>query len=158
MIVGFPGETDDDFRATVDFIEQLPFTYLHVFSFSARPGTKAENLDAPVAAPLIRERAQALRALAQKKSAAFRASQEGRTLRALTLARSGDGWTEALTGNYLKVRIAGHSPANEWRYVRIRGSKVATALSNSQVSALENHFGEGQIAAMGDRERDISHA
>jgi threonylcarbamoyladenosine tRNA methylthiotransferase MtaB len=157
VIVGFPGETDDDFRATVDFIEQLPFTYLHVFSFSARPGTKAETLDAPVAAPLIRDRARALRALAQKKSAAFRSSQEGRTLRALTLDRSGDGWTEALTGNYLKVRIAGNCAANEWRSIRI-GFEGSATLLNIQGSVLENHFGERQIAAMGDRERDISHA
>ena len=157
VIVGFPGETDEDFRATVDFIEQLPFTYLHVFSFSARPGTKAENLAAPVAAPLIRERAQSLRALAQQKSAAFRASQDGKHVRALTLARSGDGWTEALTGNYLKVRIAGHCPANEWRSVRI-GPDGNTTLLNSQFSALEDHFGEGQISAVRDGERDISHA
>ena len=157
VIVGFPGETDEDFRATVDFIEQLPFTYLHVFSFSARPGTKAETLDAPVAAPLIRDRARALRALAQKKSAAFRSSQEGRTLRALTLDRSGDGWTEALTGNYLKVRIAGNCAANEWRSIRI-GFEGSATLLNIQGSVLENHFGERQIAAMGDRERDISHA
>ncbi len=67
----------------------------------------------------IRERARALRALGEEKSAAFRASQAGRTARALTLARRGDGWTEALTGNYLKVRIAGRHPANEWREVRI---------------------------------------
>jgi threonylcarbamoyladenosine tRNA methylthiotransferase MtaB len=158
VIVGFPGETNEDFRTTADFIEQLPFTYLHVFSFSARPGTKAENLDALVSAPSIRERAQALRALAQKKAAAFRASQEGSTLRALTLARSGDGWTEALTGNYLKVRIAGHYSANEWRSVQLGPEGSCTELSSTQISAFENHFGEGQISAVRDRERDISHA
>jgi len=157
VIVGFPGETDEDFRATSDFIEALPFTYLHVFSFSTRPGTKAENLASPVAAPLIRERAQSLRALAQQKSVAFRASQDGALMRALTLARSGDGWTEALTGNYLKVRIAGRCPPNEWRSVRI-GPDGNTTLLNSQFSALENHFGEGQISAVRDGERDISHA
>jgi threonylcarbamoyladenosine tRNA methylthiotransferase MtaB len=157
VIVGFPGETDEDFRATVDFIEQLPFTYLHVFSFSARPGTKAEDLADAVPASLVRERAQALRALAQKKSAAFRASQEGSTLRALTLSRSGDGWTEALTGNYLKVRIAGRHAANEWRYVRL-GPESSATLLHSQTSAFEDHFGESQISAVRDGERDISHA
>ena len=157
VIVGFPGETEEDFRATVHFIEHLPFTYLHVFSFSARPGTKAENFADAVPASLIRERAQALRALAQRKSAAFRASQEGSTVRALTLARSGDTWTEALTGNYLKVRIAGQHPANEWRSVR-PGPEGSIALPISRESALENHFSEGQISAVRDRERDISHA
>jgi threonylcarbamoyladenosine tRNA methylthiotransferase MtaB len=114
VIVGFPGETDEDFRTTYEFIEELPFTYLHVFSFSSRPGTKAADLGAPVDAAVIRHRARALRALSQSKAAEFRASQAGRKLRAITLARSGPDWTEALTGNYLKVRIAGRHPANLW--------------------------------------------
>ncbi len=119
VIVGFPGETDDDFRATVEFIERLSFTYLHVFSFSERPGTKAASLGDAIPLPTIRERARTLRALAQEKSAVFRASQSGRTLRALTLARGGDDWTEALTGNYLKARVAGRHPANEWHDVSV---------------------------------------
>ena len=119
VIVGFPGETDDDFRSTAEFIARLPFTYLHVFSFSARPGTKAAGLGDEVPAQTIRERARALRAVSEEKSAAFRASQAGRKLRALTLARWGDTWTEALSGNYLKVCIEGRHPANEWHEVRI---------------------------------------
>jgi threonylcarbamoyladenosine tRNA methylthiotransferase MtaB len=120
VIAGFPGETDGDFEATAEFIELLPFTYLHVFSFSARPGTEATKLDAAAVPPqVIRERARALRSLADAKSAAFRASQAGRTLRALTLARAGDDWTEALTGNYLKVRVAGRHSANEWHEARL---------------------------------------
>ena len=119
VIVGFPGETDDDFRATTEFIAHLPFTYLHVFSFSARPGTKAAGLGDEVPAQTIRDRARALRAVSEEKSAAFRASQAGRNLRALTLARSGEDWTEALSGNYLKVRIEGRHPANEWHQVDV---------------------------------------
>jgi threonylcarbamoyladenosine tRNA methylthiotransferase MtaB len=119
VIVGFPGETEDDFRDTVDFIERLSFTYLHVFSFSERPGTKAAGLGDFVPPHEIRERARALRSLAQRKSAEFRASQVGRALRALTLARSGDDWTEALTANYLKVRIPGRRAANEWHDVTL---------------------------------------
>ncbi len=117
VVVGFPGETDADFRATVEFIERLPFTYLHVFSFSERPGTAAATLGDVVPLQTIRERARALRDLAQQKSAAFRAAQAGRSVRALTLARGGDTWTEALTGNYLKARIPGRHPANEWHDV-----------------------------------------
>ncbi|MGC2332144.1 MAG: tRNA (N(6)-L-threonylcarbamoyladenosine(37)-C(2))-methylthiotransferase MtaB [Candidatus Acidiferrales bacterium] len=119
VIVGFPGETDADFGATTQFIADLPFTYLHVFSFSERPGTAAANLADRVPPQIIRERARGLRTLAQEKIAAFRASQSGRTLRALTLARGGEDWTEALTGNYLKVRVPGRHPANEWHEVRI---------------------------------------
>jgi threonylcarbamoyladenosine tRNA methylthiotransferase MtaB len=120
VIAGFPGETDGDFEATAEFIERLPFTYLHVFSFSERPGTEAAKLGAaPVPLHVIRERARALRSLSEQKSGAFRAAQAGRTLRALTLARAGDNWTEALTGNYLKARIPGRHPANEWHDARL---------------------------------------
>lgn len=132
VIVGFPGEADEDFRATCDFIERLPFTYLHVFSFSARPGTAAQERTNAVAQSLIRERARELRALGQKKSVEFRATQVGRIVRALTLNRRGEDWTEALTGNYLKVRIAGVHPANEWHDVRITAdaSSLAGSLSS----------------------------
>jgi threonylcarbamoyladenosine tRNA methylthiotransferase MtaB len=121
VIVGFPGETDEEFQTTVDFIERLPLTYLHVFSFSARPGTEAARLPEQqhVPAKVIRERARSLRALSQKKSDEFRGTQAERTVRALTLARGGDNWTEALTGNYLKVRISECLPPNEWREVRL---------------------------------------
>lgn len=126
VIVGFPGETEEDFHATLEFIRRLPFTYLHVFSFSVRPGTEAADLDGALPSHVIRERARTLRALAQEKSSIFRASQAGRTLRALTLARNGENWTEALTGNYLKVRIAGRRPANEWCNVTLAADPLET--------------------------------
>jgi len=119
VIAGFPGETPDDFETTRGFISSLPFTYLHVFSFSERPGTSAADLGDPVWPAEIRERARSLRELGRKKSAEFRESQAARSVRALTLARTGDNWTEALTGNYLKVRIEGCRPANEWHEITI---------------------------------------
>ncbi len=119
IIVGFPGETAEDFRATCAFVERLPFTYLHVFSFSARPGTAARNFAGTVDPIEIRERARELRALGQRKSADFRASQAGRRLRGLTLKRQGPDWTEVITGNYLKARVAGLHPANEWHEICI---------------------------------------
>ncbi len=125
VVAGFPGETEADFEATHDFAARLPFTYLHVFSFSARPGTEGAKLGCAVPPATIRERARGLRALGEEKSAAFRVSQAGRTLRALTLDRGRDGWTEALTPNYLKVRIAGRHPANEWRQVCIAADAQA---------------------------------
>ncbi|HEY4879620.1 MAG TPA: tRNA (N(6)-L-threonylcarbamoyladenosine(37)-C(2))-methylthiotransferase MtaB [Candidatus Acidoferrales bacterium] len=154
VIVGFPGETDDDYRATYNFIDALPLTYLHVFSFSSRPGTKAAEFDAsPVASPVIRDRARALRALSQRKAAEFRESQSGRRLRAITLARGGTDWTEALTSNYLKVRIRGRHPANRWSEAEVLSDE--TAIGGGQPAdvelALENNFSEGQIPAMGDR-------
>ncbi len=157
LIVGFPGETDDDFRATFDFVGRLPFTYLHVFSFSTRPGTEAEKLGACVPPLAIGERARALRALSTQKGAAFRAGQVGRPVRALTLARNTDGWTEALTPNYLKVRIAGRHPANQWHEIRI-SSEQNLAYPARSGSAFKNHLGESEVAAVGNGEGNILNA
>jgi threonylcarbamoyladenosine tRNA methylthiotransferase MtaB len=117
VITGFPGETEADHAATLAFINRLPFTYLHVFSFSKRPGTKAAALSDEVPGATIKRRARELRALGESKSAAFRQSQLGRTLSVLTLRRDEDsdvGMTPALSSNYLKVQIRGAYPANLW--------------------------------------------
>jgi threonylcarbamoyladenosine tRNA methylthiotransferase MtaB len=132
VIAGFPGETEEDFQATREFIERLPFTYLHVFSFSERPGTKAAaQSEALVPPQIIRERARALRALSLQTATAFRAAMAGRTLRALTLARGGENWTEALTGNYLKVRITGRRPSNEWHEVLLAADSQEIVIAAS---------------------------
>lgn len=119
VICGFPGETTDDHLRTVEFIEALPFSYLHVFSYSSRPGTRAAGMAESVPPAAVRERARELRALSARKSAEFRAAQNGSRHRVLTLERSGqspDGqpWTGALSGNYLNVRVAGRWPRNTW--------------------------------------------
>ena len=151
VIVGFPSESENDFQETVEFIEGLPLTYLHVFSFSARPGTGAEKMGAAVRPGAIRERAGALRALSAKKSAAFWAAQSGRVLRALTLNRHGDGWREALTTNYLKVRVAGQVPANRWRDVVVPPASAQICTEAPEPgSVLENHLGQRQVSAVGD--------
>lgn len=130
VIAGFPSETDEDFHATTEVIGGLPFTYLHVFSFSARPGTGGASLGNTVPPKVIRQRARALRALGRQKSAEFRASQSGRVLRALTLARSCDVWTEAITGNYLKVRVPGQHAANQWLDVRLGAEGSVEEIGN----------------------------
>jgi len=122
VITGFPGESEDNHAATLAFIEHLPFTYLHVFSFSKRPGTKAAALPNEVPGAIIKRRARELRALGESKSAAFRQSQIGRTLRVLTL-RSGEDpdpySTTALSSNYLKLSILGKYSPNLWLDVQI---------------------------------------
>lgn len=130
VIAGFPDETDEDFAATLRLVDVLPFTYLHVFSFSARPETQAGNLSSPVPGPVIRERARILRAAAAAKSSMFRASQESRRERGLTLERRGVDWTECLTGNYLAVRVAGVRPANQWVDLQLAQSadQIATEI------------------------------
>ncbi len=121
VIAGFPGETEDDHAATMAFIERLPFTYLHVFSFSKRPGTKAASLSNEVPGIVMKRRARELRALSEKKSAAFRHSQIGRTLRVLTLRSdlSAASVTPAMSSNYLHVRVPGEWPPNKWLEVRL---------------------------------------
>src|SRR5229473_3008009 len=133
VITGFPGESEADHTATTAFIERLPFTYLHVFSFSKRPGTKAAALSNEVPGAVIKRRARELRALGESKAAAFRQSQMGRTLRVLTL-RSSDSadasqldTTAALSTNYLKLRLSGIYPPNNWLDVSISG-ETGTAL------------------------------
>jgi threonylcarbamoyladenosine tRNA methylthiotransferase MtaB len=123
LIVGFPGETAADHRATLELVRQLPFTYLHVFAFSKRPGTKAAEMPDEIPPAVIQQRSKELRALAAEKSAAFRAGQLGRKLRVLTLGHTGNGdagqWTSALSGNYLEVRVAGSWPTNQMFDVEI---------------------------------------
>ena len=125
VIAGFPGETQEDHRATLALIEQLPLAYLHVFSFSARPGTQAADLPDHVPASEIARRVKELRTLGESKKSAFRAAQAGRTLRVLTL--NGDGedcagpWTRALSSNYADVRVAGKWAANQFLDVQVSG-------------------------------------
>ncbi len=117
VITGFPGETESDHAATLAFIEARPFTYLHVFSYSQRPGTKAATLSHQLPGQIIKGRARELRSLADSKSSAFRDSQLGRTLRVLTLRRDPDGdpfSTPALSENYLQVRLPVALPPNEF--------------------------------------------
>ncbi len=122
VIAGFPGETDADHAATMDFIAARPFTYLHVFSYSQRPGTKAASLPGQLSGHVIKTRARELRSLADSKSAAFRRSQIGHTLRVLTLRRDaavGPDSTPALSENYLHVLLPVPLPQNQFVYAAI---------------------------------------
>jgi len=140
VITGFPGETEDDHAATLAFIERLPFTYLHVFSFSKRPGTRAASLANEVPGAVIKRRARELRSLGEAKAAAFRQSQLGRTLRVLTLRREDpvEGLemdkTPALSSNYLKVRVNGSHPANNCLDVLISAT-TGTTLAGEPILA-----------------------
>ena len=102
VMVGFPGETEADFEENRRFIADLPFTYLHVFTYSERPGTPAAADPAIVPMAVRKERNRALRELSAAKNRAFRESMVGKTLSAVTLHEAG----VALTENYLKVELA----------------------------------------------------
>ncbi|HEY6268249.1 MAG TPA: tRNA (N(6)-L-threonylcarbamoyladenosine(37)-C(2))-methylthiotransferase MtaB [Candidatus Acidoferrum sp.] len=152
VITGFPGESEEDHAATLAFVERLPFTYLHVFSFSKRPGTKAAALSNEVPGSVIKHRARELRALSDAKSSAFRQSQLGRSLRVLTLRPNEDphtSTTPALSSNYLKVRVDGIHPANNCLEVLISAEAGTTLvgvpiLSCSANSACSDPVGTSQ--------------
>jgi threonylcarbamoyladenosine tRNA methylthiotransferase MtaB len=133
VMVGFPGETDAEFEETRRMIEELPFTYLHVFTFSARPRTPAASMPNQVPVHVARERNRILRELSAEKKLAFMRSFVGREIEAITLNVSGEDangpWTEALTDNYLKARLLGRHEANRWLTTRVIG------LENGELSA-----------------------
>ena len=108
VMVGFPGETESDFEQTCDFIAALPFTYLHVFTYSERPGTPAAQDAESVPVPVRKQRNRVLRELAASKNLEFRRRMLGRSLSAVTLHEPGI----ALTGNYLKIELSAWQPAN----------------------------------------------
>jgi threonylcarbamoyladenosine tRNA methylthiotransferase MtaB len=126
VMVGFPGETDADFEESRRFIEGLPFTYLHVFTYSERPGTPAAQDCAAVPVPVRKERNRVLRELAEFKNRSFRQRMIGRTLSGVTL-HSG----EALTENYLKVELTHGRLANAIVDLRI-GGLTHTGLRESE--------------------------
>jgi threonylcarbamoyladenosine tRNA methylthiotransferase MtaB len=130
VMAGFPGETDAEFEATRRFIEELPFTYLHVFTYSARPGTPAAAMPNQVPVHVARERNRILRELAAEKKLAFMQSFVGGSVEAITLNVvncDADGErTEALTDNYQKLYLKGRHEPNQWITAHSEGIKGGT--------------------------------
>jgi threonylcarbamoyladenosine tRNA methylthiotransferase MtaB len=114
VMVGFPGETDQDFDETRRMVEELPFTYLHVFTYSPRPGTPAAAMRNQVPDNIARGRNRVLRDLASEKKLAFMRSFVGKTVEAITLSGFDGAHTECLTDNYLQMRMRGRHEANLW--------------------------------------------
>jgi len=128
VICGFPGETELDHRATVELVERLPFTSLHVFRYSPRPGTAALRLAGDVGSPDSDRRSAELRALAIRKAAAYRASRVGGLADVVAItSRVG------LTEDYLSVEVSGTSVRRRERFAarlsENRGRLAATPLS-----------------------------
>ncbi len=106
IIVGFPGETDAEFEDTRRMVEELPFSYLHVFRFSQRPGTAASEMTGQVHPETISRRSGILRELAAQKKAEFSRSLVGTIREAVVEAESGTpGWRQATTDNYVTVMV-----------------------------------------------------
>ncbi len=109
VIVGFPGETDEDFNETVDFLKDLPISYLHVFTYSERANTTAVKMADPVPMEKRKERSKILHILSNKKKRAFYEEQTGKDMVVLFEGEENEGYMFGFTPNYVKVRI----PYNE---------------------------------------------
>lgn len=128
MIVGFPGESANDFQLNLEYLPASPLTHLHVFPYSDRPGTAATAMGNKVDGVSIRERGSALRAIGTELTRRFRQSQVGSVRSGLTLE---DG-SLVVTDNYLKVRIPPGVARNE--RVRVRIDEAGDTLRGSVVA------------------------
>jgi len=121
VIAGFPGESEADLAETIALIRELPFSYLHVFPYSARRGTEAARLGGQTEPRLITRRSRALRELGRTKNAEFRRGLVGAVEDVLVLdtRERATGWLVGLTGNYVEVAFPGPSTLMR-RLVRLR--------------------------------------
>ena len=106
VIVGFPGETDDDFLATVNFLKDLDISYLHVFTYSERANTGASKLGTKVPMDTRRERSKLLHLLSDRKKLAFYQTQIGKNKNVLFEQEENEGLLYGFTENYVKVKTA----------------------------------------------------
>jgi threonylcarbamoyladenosine tRNA methylthiotransferase MtaB len=126
VIVGFPGETADDFAVLDAYLREAPMTHVHVFPYSDRPGTAAAELPGRVHGSIVRDRAGVVRAIGRELNQRFHQSQDGAVRPGLTIE---DG-SLVVTDNYLKVRIPRGLPRNEWVNIAItsRGDALVGAV------------------------------
>ncbi len=136
LIAGFPGETDDDFAATLAYVEEIDFARLHVFSYSPRPGTAAARMADQVPGPVKRERAARLIALGERLSEAFHSRFDGTTRPVL--------WEGVLGATPEGLRWAGHTD----NYVRVAGVGPADLMRRITPAFLSEPRPEGMTAAL----------
>ncbi len=134
VMVGFPAETGADFEETRRLIEDLPFTYLHVFTYSSRPGTPAAAMPSQVPVQVARQRNRILRELAAEKKQRFMQDFVGRTIDAITLKEFDGTHTEALTDNYLKLVLSGKHEPNRWLRAVVERVEVDTLVGVAQTT------------------------
>lgn len=132
VMVGFPGETEAEFGETRRLLEDLPFTYLHVFTYSARPGTPASMMGKQVPVEVTRERSRILRDLSTEKKLGFMRGFAGKPIEVITLNPAGNDpkgeYTEGLTDNYLPIRLRGNHSPNRWIPARVESLLDGTLL------------------------------
>ena len=104
VIVGFPGETEEKFMETYQFLNELPISYLHVFTYSERENTEAAEMEGVVPIPERKKRNKMLRILSEKKKMAFYQTQLGKTLPVLWEHENKNGLMFGFTENYVRVQ------------------------------------------------------
>ncbi|MFO8080538.1 MAG: tRNA (N(6)-L-threonylcarbamoyladenosine(37)-C(2))-methylthiotransferase MtaB [Armatimonadota bacterium] len=125
VMVGFPGETDEEFEESFALVEALPVSYLHVFTYSERPGTRAAEMPGQVNHEVRKERTHRLRALSGRKAEAFAASAVGQTLEVVVeTAGDGPGMLSGIADNYLRVSFEGPD--------ELRGRLVRVAIDEAR--------------------------
>jgi threonylcarbamoyladenosine tRNA methylthiotransferase MtaB len=156
VIVGFPGENDDDFRALETYLERSPLTHVHVFPYSDRPGTPASAMRDNVPGAVVRDRARRIREIGRALTDGFHRSQIGAVHRALTLE---DG-SLVVTGNYLKLRIPPGRSRNEWVRVRVVSHDHGELLGGRLAGTFDDELPAGgtdvAAAALADRHVDAA--
>jgi threonylcarbamoyladenosine tRNA methylthiotransferase MtaB len=156
IIVGFPGETDEDAECLERYLESSPLTHLHVFPYSDRPGTAATALGGKVPGALVRTRGRRIREIGRLLAERFHASQIGTVHRGLTLE---DG-SLVVTGNYLKIRIAPGCARNEWVRVRIASHDHGELLGGRLTRPFDDELaaGSANVAPPALANRDVDPA
>ena len=104
VIVGFPGETDDDFAQSLEFVREMAFANVHIFSYSPRPGTPAAVMPRQVKPDVVKERFRQLKEVAEQSAAAFRRSQIGKNAQVI-FERSDKGLLRGWSDNYLSYAV-----------------------------------------------------
>ena len=121
VIVGFPGETDKHFQETYDFLKELPISYLHVFTYSERPNTKAIDMGGNIDITIRKKRNKMLRILSDKKRAVFNRTMIGKVQTVLFEEQNENGVMKGFTESYLRVAYPYNSTLiNKFTKVKIK--------------------------------------
>lgn len=104
IIIGFPGETEDDFKDTYSFLENLDISYIHVFTFSERENTLAAKMENKISNEVKKERSRALHELSEIKKEIFHQSSKGLTTKVLFESTNNNGYMSGLSENYIRVK------------------------------------------------------
>ena len=138
VMVGFPGEDEQAFANTVRMAERLPFSYLHVFSYSSRPGTAAARLEDQIPLPVIRQRSKILAGLSRTKTIGFYQAQIGHTVSVLFEQGERDGFRSGTTANFTRVAVPADSVvAGSIHHVTITGVTDGLAYGHPAAHVLE---------------------